>query len=169
MEYRHLLKHLKYATTWTTSYPNEMVRLCKGIGNNTEGTVKRVEVTDNFFVIHYHAIPADRRKDTTYNSVVCEVLQQKEDPKRTSITIGGNHIFYPGDVGTPTASLELFKLLINSVLSRKCARFVYFDINIFYLGTPLNSPEYSCIHLKDIPEDFIAEYNLTAYARDGWV
>ena len=44
-----------------------------------------------------------------------------------------------------------------------------FDINNFYLGTPLNIPDYEHIHLKDIPKKFIAEYNLTAYARDGWV
>ena len=44
-----------------------------------------------------------------------------------------------------------------------------FDIKIFYLGIPLDRPEYARINLKDIPEDFIAEYNLTAYSRYGWV
>ena len=65
--------------------------------------------------------------------------------------------------------LELFKRLINSFLSRKGERFVCFDINKFYLGTPLDRPKYACIHLKDIPEEYIAQYNLTAYAQDGWV
>ena len=46
---------------------------------------------------------------------------------------------------------------------------MYFDIKSFYLGTPLNCPEYACIHLKDIPQELITEYNLTTYARDGWV
>ena len=63
----------------------------------------------------------------------------------------------------------LFQLLINSALSRKGARFLCFDINKFYLVTTLNCPEYACIHLKDTPEEFIAEYNLPAYAQDGWV
>ena len=85
------------------------------------------------------------------------------------ITIGSNRIWYPGDVGTPIASLDLFKLLINSVLSRKGARFVWFDIKNFYLGTHLDRPKYACIHLKDIPQEFVTEYNLTTYARDGWV
>ena len=44
-----------------------------------------------------------------------------------------------------------------------------FDINNFYLGTPLDFPEYARIHLKENPEEFIAEYNLPAYARDGWI
>ena len=50
--------------------------------------------------------------------VVCEVRPEKDDPDRTRITIGGSHICFPGDVGTNTASLELFKVLLNSVLSR---------------------------------------------------
>ena len=75
----------------------------------------------------------------------------------------------PTDRQTPNASLELFKLLINSVLSRKGVRFLCFDIKNFYLGIPPDCPDYACIHLKDIPKEFIAEYNLTAYARDCWV
>ena len=66
-------------------------------------------------------------------------------------------------------SLELFKLLINIVLSYKGSHFLCFDINDFYLGTPLDCPKYARIHLKDTPEEFIAEYNLTTYARDDWV
>ena len=54
-----------------------MVRLCQGIGKNTEGTEKRVEGTDTFLVIHYYDIPADTRKEITYTSVVCEVRPQK--------------------------------------------------------------------------------------------
>ena len=146
-----------------------MGRLFRGIGKNTEGPGKRIEGTDALFIVHYHDIPADRRKEVNYTSVVYKVRPQKEDPNRTQINIGGNRIYYPGDVGTPTASLKFFKILINSVLSRTGARFVCFDIKKFYLGTPLNRPEYARIHLKDIPDYFIAEYNLTAYARYGWV
>ena len=62
--------------------------------------------------IHLKDIPQE-----FITAVVCEVRPQKEDPKRTQITIGGNRIYYPGDVGTPTASLELFKLPIKSVFS----------------------------------------------------
>ena len=62
-----------------------------------------------------------------YVKVVCEVRPQKTYPNRTRITVAGNHISYPGDVGTPTASLDLFKLILNSVLSRLGAIFAYFD------------------------------------------
>ena len=131
MEYQKLRKHPKYAATWTISYSNEVGRLCQVIGKNMEVTVKRVEGTYTFLVIHYHDIPADRSKEITYTLVVQKICPQKEDPNHTLITIGGNFICYPGDVGTPIASLELFKLLINSVLSRKGTRFVCFDIKNF--------------------------------------
>ena len=122
-------------------------------GRNTEVTGQLVEGTDTFFVVHYDDIPSDRRKEITYTLVVCKVRPQKEDHNRTLITISGNLICYPGDVGTPTASLELSKLLINSVLSLKGAHFVWFDIENFYLGTPLDRPEYARIHLKYITQE----------------
>ena len=51
------------------------------------------------------------------------------------ITIGENRVCYPGDVGTPTGSLELVKFVINSFLSRCNARFADFDVSNFYLVT----------------------------------
>ena len=101
--------------------------------------------------------------------MVCKVLPEKNDPDRTRITIGGNRITFPGDVGTPTASLELAKLVFISVLSRPGAKFITFNICNFYLQTPLNRPEYVRFRLSDIPEKFFQDYNLLAYTRDGWV
>ena len=72
--------------------------------------------------------------------MVCKVRPEKSDPNRTRITIGGNRITFPGDVGAPTASLELSKLVFNSVLSCPGAKFTTFDICNFYLKTPLNRP-----------------------------
>ena len=56
---------------------------------------------------------------------------------------------------TKTASIDLLKLLLNSVLSCKGAKFVTLDIKNFYLQTPLDRPEYVRIKLADIPKDFI--------------
>ena len=44
-----------------------------------------------------------------------------------------------------------------------------FYIKNFYLRKPLNRPKYAHIHPKDTPQELKDEYNLTAYARDGWV
>ena len=63
--------------------------------------------------------------------MVCKVRPEKSDPDRTRITIDGNRICYPGDVGTKTAPLELVKLMINSVLSRPGAEFCTFNIANF--------------------------------------
>ena len=59
--------------------------------------------------------------------------------------------------------------MINSVLSRKGAKYECFDIENFYLSTPLGRPEYVKIQLSKIPEEFIKEYNLTTLVHKGWV
>ena len=61
-------------------------------------------------------IPQDRSKDVTYGRVVCDVQEGKTEKKRTRLTVGGDRINYPGDIGTPTACLPKVKLLVNSVV-----------------------------------------------------
>jgi len=170
LEHRQLRRHPAYKKTWDESYANELGRLCQGIGTNPSNpTKKRVDGTDTFKPIRYHDIPLDRRNDITYTRVVCEVRPQKADPNRTRITIGGNRICYPGDTGTKTGSIETVKLLLNSTISTPDARFACFDISNFYLGTPLDRPEYVRIKIADIPQEFIDEYNLTEFEHNGWV
>ena len=101
--------------------------------------------------------------------MVCLVGPEKSDPNCTRITTGGNFIFYPGEIDIKTASLDIFKLVINIFLSRKDTKFVTFDISNFYLQTPLGRPEYVRIKFLDISQDFVDEYNLLAFVRDGWV
>ena len=67
-------------------------------------------------------------KKITHIKVVCEVLTHKADLHSTLITISGNRICYPGDVVIPTGSLDMIKLIINNVLSRRNAWFITFDI-----------------------------------------
>ena len=81
----------------------------------------------------------------------------------------GNRICYPGDIGTPTGSLERVKLVINSVLSRRDERFADFDIGNVYPATPMDRPDFFRIRLDDIPKEFIAEYNHIPYANNGWI
>ena len=90
-------------------------------------------------------------------------------PTALVLPLAGNRICYSGDVGTKTASLDLIKLVVNSVLSRKDAKYVTFDISNFYLQTPLDCPEYVCINLSDISRYFIDKYDLLDSVRDGWV
>lgn len=170
LEHRQLRRHPKYKHIWDTSYANELGRLCQGVGKGDQGTKKqRVAGTDTFRAIQFDDIPKDRRDQITYTKVVCEVRPEKDDPNRTRITIGGNRIIYPGDVGTPTGSLELLKLVINSVLSRPGAKFACFDVKNFYLETPMERSEFVKIKIEDIPQEFIDEYDLLQFAHNGWV
>ena len=122
-----------------------------------------------FPVVHYKDIPKQKIKDVCPTIVVCEYCPQKEDPNRTRITLAGGHIKYPGDLGTLTGSLELVKIIINSVLSRRNVRFVCFDAEIFCLQTPMANPEYVRIKLSAIPQETIDEYDMTTYAHNGWI
>ena len=79
-------------------------------------------------VIKHGDIPKDRLKEVTYTKVVCKVRPQKGYPNRMRITIGGNRIIHPGEIAIPTTSLELVKLIINSVLSRHGAKFLFFGV-----------------------------------------
>jgi hypothetical protein len=169
LEWRQLRNHPTLSATWNTSYANELGRLCQGIGTSpNEG--KCIKGTNTLFPIPYNKIPSDRRREITYSKVVCKVQPEKgDDANRMCITIGGNNIAYPGDVGTPMGSIELIKLLVNSVLSQRNARLATMDLKNFYLNTPLDQPEYVHIKLADIPHEFIDKYKLNKIACDSWI
>ena len=98
----------------------------------------------------------------TCTKVVCEVRPPKEDPNMMRITIGGNRIIYPGDLETPTASLELIKIIINSVPSRHGAKFACIDVNV-YLATPTDRSEYEKIKISKFIENIICKPLLIMY------
>ena len=52
------------------------------------------------------------------------------------------------------------KILFNSVVSTKDAKFMTMDISNFYLCTPMDRPEYIRMKIADIPDDIITEYKL---------
>ena len=162
LEYRKLLRHPRFKDEWSLSAANEFGRLAQGVGGRVKGT-------NTIEFIHKSEIPNDRWKDITYIKFVCTVRTEKKEPNRTRATMGGN-INYPDDVGTPTATLLLIKIFLNSVISTPGAKFATADISNFYLMTPLTRPEYARIKLSDIPEEIIREYNLHEKATaDGWI
>jgi hypothetical protein len=141
LEHRQLCRDPRYKATWDTSYANDIGCLCQGIGLGSTPNSQRVAGTNTFFLIDYQDISSHKHKEICHTTVVCEVCPEKDDPDSTHITIGGNRICYPGYVGTNTALLELVKLLLNSVLSRKGAWFSTVNIKSFYLNTPMPDPE----------------------------
>ena len=153
MEYRHLIKKPEYVETWTNANAKEIGRLAQGIPGVVEGT-------DTFNFIKYEQIPNERKPDVTYARICCNLRPEKEDPYRVRITVGGDRINYPFDVGTPTADMQLVKLLFNSIISTPNAKFMSLDISNFYLKTPMKRPEYMRMHLDTIPQQIIELYNL---------
>ena len=93
-------------------------------------------------------MPQGRLKDVTYGSFVCTICPKKKEKNRTRFTVGGDKINYPGRVETPTADMLVAKILFNSVISTKGAKFMTADISNFYLNTPLKRPEYVRLSLK---------------------
>ena len=149
---------------------NELGRSRQVIGKGTVGSKnQRIKGIGTFKVVRFNDIPFEKRKDIFHTRVVCEYRPDKDDSNRKRITIAGGHILVPFDVSTPTGSLELVKLMINSVLSRQNARFADFDIKNFYFDTPMDNPEYVRVKLEDIPKELIEEYNLLDNEHHGWV
>jgi hypothetical protein len=103
-------------------------RLAQGVGGQIQGT-------NTIFFIHKNQIPGGRWKDVTYAKFVCELKLNKKEIHRTRLTVGGDKVHYPGNVGTPTADLTLFKMHVNSIISTWDAQYMTIDVKNFYLNT----------------------------------
>eukprot|EP00804_Cyclotella_cryptica_P002928 CCRYP_013287-RA/>CCRYP_013287-RA protein AED:0.38 eAED:0.38 QI:0/0/0/1/1/1/2/0/632 len=143
LNYRQLLHHPIHQGNWTISSANEFGCLAQGSGPHPgTDTIRFIRKTD---------IPHDRRKDVTYGHFVCAVQPEKAKPNHTRFTIGGVRINYPGEVATPTAKMLTAKLLFNSVISTRGAKFMTMDISDFYLMTPLPQPDTSASNSATSP------------------
>ena len=102
LEYRHLIKREKYKEKAERSFENELGRLAQGVGGHEKGT-------NTIFFIPHKKFPETRQKDVTYGRICVNWRPQKAEPLRTRLTVGGNLIDFPGDVGTPTADITTAK------------------------------------------------------------
>ena len=66
-----------------------------------------------------------------------------------------------------TASIEMAKILINSVLSTKNTRFMSIDISNFYIQTDVKDFQYIPFHISMILQEIIDEYNLSTIMEDN--
>lgn len=81
------------------------------------------------------------------------------------IFMGGNQINFTGKVVTSIANMLVAKLLFNSVVSTKSARFMTINISNFYLNTPLKWPKNIHIKLSDISVGVIDKCKLQEKAN----
>ena len=119
--------------------------------------------------IHKTSVPQDRWKDVTYGRIVANFRPEKDDPYCIRLTVGGNQINFPGNCSTPTADMITIKILLNSVISTRNAKFMTIDIKDFYLNTPMERPEFMRLKLSDIPNNIIDLYKLRDIAHDAYV
>ena len=105
----------------------------------------------------------------TYASIIIDYRPQKEYPNRVRITAGGNLIIYPGELPTRTADISTSKILQNSVLSTKNAKYMSLDIKKVYLCAPMSRYEYMKKPISIFPQHVIEEYNLPEKVYKGCV
>ena len=112
-------------------------------------------------------VPRDRK--VAYIRIVVDIRPSKAVQERVRLTVGGDQVDYPGEVTTRTAELQTCKIHLNGVISTDGAKFMCLDIKNFYLGTPLDRPEYARIPAKYIPINIMDKYNLWDMVEDGHV
>ena len=112
-------------------------------------------------------IPNDRV--VTYSNIVVDYRSQKYEPNRVRITAGGNPIIYPGELTMITVDTTTSKILWNSVLSTKNAKYMCLDIKCFYLCAPMNRYEYIKMPISIFPQHVIEEYNQLEKVYKGCV
>ena len=162
--YRKLINDPATAETWQTAFGKDFGGIVQGDnktgqkGTNSMLVMKHNDITN---------IPSDRV--VTYAKVVVDCRPQKADPIRIRITAGGNLISYPGELYTGTADLTTLKLLWNSVLSTKNAKYMCLDIKNFYLSAPLDRFEYMKIPLHLFPAWIREQYHLYTHAMHNFV
>jgi hypothetical protein len=124
--YKKLMNDPATMEIWQTTFRKDFGGMAQG--DNITGQ----HGTNSIFVMTHAEIlliPADRT--IMYARVIVNFCPQKLDPHRIRITAGGNLINYPGELTTKTADLTTSKLMWNSVLSTKGAKFMCLDIKNF--------------------------------------
>ena len=144
---------------WIQAYANDLGRLAQGV-NGSRGN-------DTIRFISRSAVPAGR--SVTYGRKVATMRPGKDEERRVRLTVGGDRLEYFGNSSSTPASLTTFKILLNSVVSTRRAKFKSIDIKDFYYGTPLERPEYMRLHYDELPPTIVDEYDLDSIVHDGWV
>ena len=101
--------------------------------------------------------PKNREKKCTNKKVVCKLNPTKGDTNRINITVGGNIICHPGDIETPTISLETRNIPFNIIFYRLGVKISTLNIKNFYLNSTIGQYKYACIYITNIPDESVQE------------
>ena len=128
--------------------------------------VRLVEETGTMEFIHHSEKPAEK-KATYYNPQLKNKIVDGQVLHRVRGTAGGDKVEYMGDVRAATADMPTVKILLNAVVSED-AHWMTADIKDFYLGTPMDIPEYMRVQRKHIPSATQDYFNLKEkFANDS--
>jgi hypothetical protein len=148
---------------WRASCADEIGRLCQGHGADMPTG------TGTMVFIPVSKVPKGTK--ATYLRIVSAFRPEKANPRRVRFTVGGDRVFYDGDVSTKTADLTTVKTMLNSVISTPNGRFVTADLKDFYLETPMEPKDYAYMRIpvSVIPESIMLEYDLAKLVHNGYV
>ena len=141
----------------------ELHRLAQRCDGITKGT------NTIFFLSHAAICNIPKDQTVTYACIVIDHRPQEEDPNCVRMAVGGNLIDYPFELTARTADMVSSKILWNSIIITKDARFAGANIKNMYLQTPLDRVEYIKMPIALIPANIIAHYNLKEKVLDGYV
>ena len=111
---------------------------------------KNVKGTNTLFTTHRRNVLTNNT--TAHIRMIADFRPQKPDLHRIRITVGGSKVSVDYDIGTPTSDFSTAKILINSTLFTRGARWIGFDLMNMYLNTDLKYYENLRVHTSRIPE-----------------
>ena len=158
------MKDPELKDVWTTAFGNEFGRLAQG-----DTKTGRKESNTLFIVTHDKLKNIPRDRTITYGWIVVDYLPQKPDPKRIHITAGGNLIDYPGELTTYTTDLTTAKIMWNSVVSTRGAKYMCIDLKNFHLNSDPDHYEYMRMPQSIFPTRIIEQYNMQQHVKGGLV
>jgi hypothetical protein len=91
-------------------------------------------------------------------------LSWKRGDYRVRGTAGGDRMDFTGPTTAQTASIQTVKCLLNAVVSEPDAIFTTADISDYFLGTPLDSPEYMWVRRDQMTETSRTKYRFEDFA-----
>ena len=112
-------------------------------------------------------LPTDRKGDVTYyNPTTKEKIISGVRTFRVRRVAGGDRINYTSVVSSSTASLQLVKTLLHSVVSDNAE---CMTIDDFFLLSTLPRAEYIRIPVPILPDDIREEFKLDQFIHNGFV
>jgi hypothetical protein len=157
------LSNCSEGALWRASCADEIGRFCRGHGTDMPTG------TDTMVFIPISAVPKGTK--ATYLRIAAAFRPEKANPRRVRFTVGGDRVYYDGDVSTKTADLTTVKTLLNSVISTPGAKFVTVDLKDFYLETPMEPKDYAYMRIpvSVIPDEIMLEYDLAKLVHNKHV